>query len=265
MIIENHPVACIFPMMDTKSYEELKQDIAINGVHQSGLLYQGKVLDGRNRYRACCELDIQMSWQEVELGEPEDIAKFDAIQHVMTHNLHRRHLKQSQRAMIAAKMATLTGSGRPEKGSNDTFISDAAALLSVSEPTVKRAKHVLANGCKPLIEAVEDCQITVSMAEKLCKAEPDKREQSRLVKEGKEAIRLFLNPTPHPSPEVDDEVVSDEDPVIQDKYESPIVEMFKHADYRLNTLKMLVNQLSQSERIVMRDWLKSSDIERSKT
>jgi hypothetical protein len=254
MIIENHPIACIFPMMDLKSYEELKQDIATNGVHQSGLLYEGKVLDGRNRYRACCELGIQMSWQEVELGEPEDVAKFDPLQHVLTHNLHRRHLKQSQRAMIAAKMATLKNGSRPSQNCEATR-DESATLLSVSARSVDAAKHVLANGCKPLIEAVEACQITVSMAEKLCKAEPDKREQSRLVKEGKDQIRLFLNPTPHPSLEVDDEVSHDEDPAIQDKYESPIVEMFKHADYRLNTLKMLVKQLSDAERLVMRDWL----------
>ncbi len=49
--------------------------------------------------------------------------------------------------MIAAKMANLP-KGRPENTSNDVIQDDAAKLLSVSVPTLQRAKYVLEHGSK---------------------------------------------------------------------------------------------------------------------
>lgn len=250
---KEHPIAAIFPMIAGPEFEKLKQDIDTNGIKESGLLYEGKVLDGRNRYRAACELGIEMNWAEVELGEPDEIQAFDPMAYVLSQNLHRRHLKQSQRAMIAAKMATLkrgdVGNGRKVDGQNCLPTDDAAELLSVSERSVKAAKHVLDHGCKQLIEAVTDCEITVSMAEKLCKACDDKREQARLVKDGKEAVKLFLNPTPHEQPE---EPIDCSD---SDKYDYPVVKAFQIADYRLNTLHKIIDSLEPHEAAVVRDWI----------
>jgi ParB-like chromosome segregation protein Spo0J len=241
-------------MMSKVEIESLAKDIAVNGVGNCGCLYQGKILDGRNRYAACQIAGVEMQWEDADMMDHPE--KFDAMAYVITTNLHRRHLKQGQRAMIAAKMATLKHGGDRKseeiKGSNDTLICDAAALLSVSEPTVKRAKHVLANGCKQLIEAVEACDITVSMAEKLCKACDDKREQSKLVKDGKDAIKLFLNPTPHEQPTASDSVDGE-----SDEYDYPVVKAFKVADYRLNTLKMIIDNLEPHEIAVVREWVAS--------
>jgi ParB-like chromosome segregation protein Spo0J len=248
---KEHPIAAIFPMIAGAEFEKLKADIKAHGFKESGLLFEGKILDGRNRYRASCELGIDMNWAEVENSEPEDIAAFDPVAYVLSQNLHRRHLKQSQRAMIAAKMANVKSGARTDLVSNDTRLQDAADLLSVSRPTVCRAKHVLDNGCKQLIEAVEACEITVSMAEKLCKACDDKREQMRLVKDGKDAIKLFLNPTPHEQPEL----AGDADECDADDYDYPVVKAFKVADYRLNTLKKIVSELEPFEAAIVRDWI----------
>lgn len=252
---EAHPVAEIFPMMSEKQFESFRDDIAENGVQEFGLLYQGMVLDGRNRYRACQEIGIEMDWTEVESGD--DGEKFDPVQYVLSKNLHRRQLKDGQRAMIAAKMATLKNGSNQHKNEGlpigEPSRDDAATLLSVTLRNLDRAKHVLAHGSKHLIEAVQLDDIKVYMAEKLCKAEPDKREQTRLVKEGNKAISLFLNPTPV---EVEDTPISDDDE-IGDKYEYPIVKMFSHCDYRLNTLKRLVESLESHEVSVLKDWLVS--------
>jgi ParB-like chromosome segregation protein Spo0J len=236
---KEHPIAAIFPMITEPEFDKLKADIKAHGFKEPGLLFEGKVLDGRNRYRASRELGIEMNWAEVENSEPEDIAAFDPVAYVLSQNLHRRHLKQSQRAMIAAKMATLTGSGRPEKGSNDTFIADAAALLSVSEPTVKRAKHVLANGCKQLIEAVEACEITVSMAEKLCKTCDDKKEQAKLVKEGKKAIAEALPPSKGQGK--------------KPKADCSLIEAFAKTENKLQALRQIIDALEPYEAAMVRD------------
>ena len=89
--------------------------------------------------------------------------------------LSRRHLHQSQRALVAAKMANLKV-GRPDKtipqNCGITSVENAATLLNVSSRSVESAKHVLANGSKALIDAVEAMQVKVSMADKLCKKKP---------------------------------------------------------------------------------------------
>lgn len=56
--LENHPAADAFPMMDPSRYAELLDDISVHGQREAITLYEGKILDGRNRYKACLELGI---------------------------------------------------------------------------------------------------------------------------------------------------------------------------------------------------------------
>lgn len=247
--LEAHPYANVFPMMSSPEIETLAADIAANGIVNCGCLYQGKILDGRNRYAACQIAGVEMPWEDADMMERPD--EFDAMAYVITTNLHRRHLKQSQRAMIAAKMATLKHGQKKTDVQFCTSAEDASCLLSVSKRSVDSAKHVIDNGCKQLVDAVEACEITVSMAEKLCKACDDRREQSRLVKEGKDAIKLFLNPTPHEQPELAGEPEDGE----SDDYDYPVVKAFKTADYRLNTLRKIIGELQQHELSVVASWL----------
>jgi len=47
-----HPLANMFPMIEGNAFEELKRDIAAQGILEPIRLYQGMILDGRNRYSA---------------------------------------------------------------------------------------------------------------------------------------------------------------------------------------------------------------------
>src|SRR5258708_13516885 len=92
------------------------------------ILYRGKILDGRNRYRACRLKDINPRFRE-EL--PPDPYAF-----VASANLHRRHLDASQRAMIAADLATLRDGEHKQGASMDASTQgEPAALLAVIPPT----------------------------------------------------------------------------------------------------------------------------------
>ena len=51
--IKFHEVSHIFPMMNAEEFEQLKADIEKNGLMEDIWLYQGKIIDGRNRYLAC--------------------------------------------------------------------------------------------------------------------------------------------------------------------------------------------------------------------
>jgi hypothetical protein len=50
-ILEPHPLASLFPPMGRYEYEELKADILRNGLRMPIVLFEERILDGRNRYR----------------------------------------------------------------------------------------------------------------------------------------------------------------------------------------------------------------------
>jgi ParB-like chromosome segregation protein Spo0J len=193
---EIHPLAELFPPMPDDQYQALKADIAENGQHEDIMFWRDQVIDGRHRLRACLELSIQPDTAELD-------DSCDPYIYVITHNLHRRHLTESQRSMVAGKLATLKR-GRPseENGSIDPFtIEDAANLLSVGTASVKRAKQVIEHGSKAIVDAVESGEIPVSFAAKFVTEEPDKKTQTELVKQGKKAMKEHIT---EPSPFVDE-------------------------------------------------------------
>ena len=79
--------------------------------------------------------------------------------YVVSKNLHRRHLSNKQRALIAARIANIqrgqVGVGR-EKPDLGIPASESAELLNVSVSLVFDAKTLLAIGAPEEIEAVEN-------------------------------------------------------------------------------------------------------------
>jgi len=57
--LEPHPAALVFQAMNDDRYRELVADIKLNGQLEPITVYDGMILDGRNRYRACLELGIE--------------------------------------------------------------------------------------------------------------------------------------------------------------------------------------------------------------
>lgn len=94
-----HPAATLFPMLTEDELRELAADIQDHGL-QVPLVrtVTGELLDGRNRWLACQMAGVEPAWETYE-GDP--------WRYVVSMNLHRRHLSDKQRAMIAAKMANL--------------------------------------------------------------------------------------------------------------------------------------------------------------
>ena len=100
---EHHEIANFFPMMSQDEFAALKQDIAANGLRTLVLLYENKILDGRNRYAACREVGVKADTIQYQGSDP--------VGHVISLNLMRRHLNTSQRAMISLKIAHYKNGG----------------------------------------------------------------------------------------------------------------------------------------------------------
>lgn len=92
-----HPVANIFPMMSAEEFDALKADIAKHGQREPIYVWQGQIIDGRNRYKACEDLGVMPITRQWN-GEGS------LVEFVVSLNLHRRHLSQSQKAMVAVNM-----------------------------------------------------------------------------------------------------------------------------------------------------------------
>jgi len=140
--LKTHPAADIFPMLTGANYEALKADIAENGMHEAIQLWEGRIIDGRNRYRAALELGIEVTPVEVS----DRLPGLDPFSYAMSRNYHRRHLEPHERGGIAKEYAKRRGmvkgkAGRPSKKSRQPdAISQrqVAKELGVSEPMLRR-------------------------------------------------------------------------------------------------------------------------------
>ena len=92
----------IFPEAKAEDYDRLKQDIEANGYDSSQpiILYQGDILDGWNRQKACNELKKKPTYETFQ-GTDEE-----AIRYMMRTN-KRRNLNSGQWACIAVEAEDL--------------------------------------------------------------------------------------------------------------------------------------------------------------
>lgn len=175
-----HDLANVFPLMDGDEYKALVRDVGANGLREPIVMYDGLILDGRNRYRACIDAGVQHRFTEYEGDDP--------LGFVVSLNLARRHLNESQRAMVAAKLETYKhGGDRSEQHANlHVDRSDAAKLLNVSPRTVASAAKVRDEAAPELQRAVETGKVSVSAASDV--ATLPKEEQAVIVAKGEKEI-----------------------------------------------------------------------------
>jgi ParB-like chromosome segregation protein Spo0J len=72
---EFHRYANLFPLMEGPEFAELVEDIRANGLHEPIMLHEGKILDGRNRYRACEKANIAPRFLQFRDIPPPTIAR----------------------------------------------------------------------------------------------------------------------------------------------------------------------------------------------
>jgi hypothetical protein len=84
-------------------------------------------------------------------------------------SLHQRHLDESQRAMVAAKIATLKLGANQHTATAAASQGQAAKLLNVSPDSIQRARKIREKGVPELVEAVKDGRLAVSAAATLAK------------------------------------------------------------------------------------------------
>jgi len=130
------------------SYDELKvlaEDISTNGLLEPIARYEGKILDGRNRVRACIIAGVEPVYYDIDLNGQRP------IEYVLSKNLRRRQLTTIQLALLAfdilpyyteaALKRKRSGRGgmppedEPERGKTAERVGE---VIGISADTVRR-------------------------------------------------------------------------------------------------------------------------------
>jgi len=159
---ESHRLASLIPAMTDAEFAALREDIKANGLLDPIVLYEGAILDGRHRDRACEESGVAPAYVQFEGDSP--------VSFVMSKNVTRRNLTTDQRARIAVAAlpefevearAKLSRKAAAQRTAGQRFASEgpkepsltasdnnpsahaAGTMAGVSASTVKRAKRVI--------------------------------------------------------------------------------------------------------------------------
>jgi ParB-like chromosome segregation protein Spo0J len=200
-----HPAAELFPLMQGVEFAALVADIAEHGQHDPVVLTpSGQLLDGRNRWRACAQAGVTPVTR-VERSEP--------WAYVISTNVHRRHLSDSQRAMIGARIAERHNGQRAlgKAASGEAAFRDdppppshaeAAELLNVSRASIQRARDVVKHGTKALQQATDRGEVPTATAARVATSldTDQQNEFVRAVDNGADPRRLASPVRVRPQP-----------------------------------------------------------------
>ena len=189
-----HPAAALFPMMDPAAFTALRRDISEHGQLEPVVLHQGKIVDGRNRYRALRELGVEPACTSLPEGA-------DPIAFVVSANLHRRHLTASQRAMVGVAVKEAMGEAAAQRrrrglphdlaeGPRGDTRELAANLLNVGHGVIDKASHVASTGVPALQSLVVQGQLSVDAAAVVAQETPSAQQQI-LASGGASGARRF--------------------------------------------------------------------------
>tara|TARA_R110002153_G_C13254585_1_gene491936 strand:- start:481 stop:1371 length:891 start_codon:yes stop_codon:yes gene_type:complete len=160
-----HELSTVFMSFeDTNEFEGLVISVKKYGLFEPILMWQGWIVDGRHRHKACLKSEVEPEYEYL----PDDMPFNVVRDRVVAANLMRRHLTTGQRAMTAAALANMTvgrnwESNRPNSANNKSN-KDAGDQLNVGKTAVKTAKDIKRDA-PDLAEKVKKGEMTLNAAD----------------------------------------------------------------------------------------------------
>ena len=224
-----HPACVLFPMMPEDELHQLAASIKSKGLLEPITVYEGQIIDGRNRLAACKLAGVSPTFTTLTYLA-------SVVDWVVGKNIERRHLDASQRAMLGAELKPFYTSeakkrqqasggdhgnqhtgGKPAEavGANLPQAADperaprardlAASRVNVSPRLVEQASTVTSRGVPELVDAVKIGDVAVSAAATLTRLSPE--QQRAVVALGPAAVaqkakEIRQSPPPTTAPEV---------------------------------------------------------------
>jgi hypothetical protein len=148
--LEFHKLAEFYPMQEASRFHEL-----VEGMRQSGyrdefpiVLYEGKILDGRNRYKASQEAGVEPFIVQFSGDDP--------MEFVIQANSNRRDLEPGQRVAIAKKLREYwreKGKANMSEGGRDKGLSNLTNHVDARKEAAKAAG--VSTGTVAMVDVIE--------------------------------------------------------------------------------------------------------------
>ncbi|GGF38498.1 S-adenosylmethionine-binding protein [Youhaiella tibetensis] len=220
MSLPYHQYANLFPLIEGREFSELVADIRENGLLDPIVMLDGRILDGRNRFRAMLTAGL-LSDDDLNSARkgfsnrtfrqfvPE--TQGDPLTWVLSKNLRRRHLTPGQLGMLGADIATMRQGERTDRKpdlpaiegrsepSQPVSQAQAAQIVGTPVANVERAQAVKKSGAPELVESVRKGDVAVSAALEIAKLPvteqlnvlrtADPRALARIAKERRQEVQ----------------------------------------------------------------------------
>jgi hypothetical protein len=186
---EQHHLGRLIPPMPEVDFNRLRADIRQQGLLEEIILYQGQILDGWSRYRACQQEHVEPRFQEFTGDNP--------VAYVLAKNIQRRHLNPVQilkvleraREPLEAEAVARMRSGK-QAGSHSAappslnlsypgkVAEQIAEMAGVSSSTAEHYHAVQVHGSAELKEAVDREEVSISDAAEVARHQPAARQRA---------------------------------------------------------------------------------------
>lgn len=148
---EQHDLGKIMPRMELEQFKTFTVDIVKNGLQSPIILYEGKILDGWNRYNVCVSSSVEARYETYTGTSPAS--------YVLSLNMERRHLTSGQRACVSTEILpfveaeslkrkqhidthTLRGTEPLSSPEDRRSVSKVAKMFKISDKSVQLAKKL---------------------------------------------------------------------------------------------------------------------------
>ena len=196
-----------FPEMSKEHFNNLKNDMIINGYDKTFpvYLYEDKIIDGWNRYKACKELNIEPNFKEFK-GD-----KMEAVVFILRTN-NRRDLTPYQRSIMALEYEPFFKAKAKENlkvYSGNQYESAGLAILpkvqtvntreelskvaQVGERTLAKVKKIQEKAPEEIKAKLATGEVSINAAYKEIKKEEKKEEKQKKIQEIKAKAKKFEN------------------------------------------------------------------------
>ncbi len=134
-----HPICLLIPSADEDELQDLTDDIRAHGLIDPIVLFEGMILDGRNRAAACERAGVDPRYVQFEGGRE------DALILAVSHNIKRRHLSKQAiaDALVAAEDFNLHYTlDELEAGDEAAEAPGAESVIKITEPKTASSRKL---------------------------------------------------------------------------------------------------------------------------
>lgn len=183
----NETFKALIPPLSVEEFEQLKQNIILEGCRDSIVTWNGVIIDGHNRFKICTENNISFNTIEKEFKTESDV-----IEWIILNQFGRRNLSNYQRSVLALRLEDLFREKAKEKqrASGGAVVQksaeppietrqELAKVANVSHDTIAKVKAIEAKAPEEVKVKLRTGEVSINQAYTDIKREEKKQEQTQ--------------------------------------------------------------------------------------